>query len=298
VTKPSSELTLFDVLSRLNFAKAVKLLGAEGERLINAGGKYDIDIGTQVKFDRDGFRLGLEGSVVTITLRPDARDRMKWRCSTCDTPCDHAGAAFSLILEEKLALGLAGAPPDYGPAADGEEALIARAVHERQERARTEKMRLTSSDSQEIWTEYTLTNEASGKSYRVTLRGWQPGESFCSCPDFRKNTLGTCKHILHALEKVKKRFPEAQRKRPYRQRDICLQLSYGKEVELRLLLPQRLDDGTSAIVHPLRDKPITDLRTCSSASGGWKPTTSRSRFIRMRRNTSRPGCCSSASPRR
>ena len=112
---------------------------------------------------------------------------------------EHAGAAFSLILEEKLALGLAGAPPTRTPAESvSEEALVA----ERAERARTEKMRLTSLDSQEIWTDYTLTNAASGKSYRVALRGWQPGQSYCSCPDFRKNTLGTCKHILHALEKV------------------------------------------------------------------------------------------------
>jgi hypothetical protein len=28
-------------------------------------------------------------------------------------PCEHAGAAFSLILEEQLALGLADAPPEW-----------------------------------------------------------------------------------------------------------------------------------------------------------------------------------------
>jgi SNF2 family DNA or RNA helicase len=105
-----------------------------------------------------------------------------------------------------------------------------------------------------------VTNGASGKSYRVALRGWRPGESYCSCPDFRKNTLGTCKHILHALEKARRKFPEPIRNRPYRQRDLCLHLSYGKELELRLLLPERLDDEASAIVRPLRDKPITDLQ--------------------------------------
>jgi hypothetical protein len=285
-TKTSAELTLFDRLSRLTFVRAVKLLGAKGSRLIAEGGKYDIDITTQVKFDRARFRLALGGSTVTLSLSPARRDRLEWRCDTCEVPCEHAGAAFSLILEEKLALGLAGAPPEPA-AAEGvsEEALVAQAIAEREERARTEKMRLTSVDAREIWTDYLLTNAASGKSYRVALRGWQPGQSYCSCPDFRKNTLGTCKHILHALAKVWRRFPETERNRPYRQRDLCVHLSYGKELELRLLVPARLDDTTSAIVRPIRDNPITDLQDLLKR-------------IPMQRSTSRRACSSGVSPQR
>jgi len=260
LTKASSELTLFDRLSRLSFHSAAKLLGAEGSRLITAGGKYDIDIFTQVQFDRDRFRLTLGGAVVTLSLNPAARDRLEWRCNTCDVPCEHAGAAFSLILEEKLPLGLAGAPPDRPPVESlAEQALVAQAIAERKERARTEEMRVTSVSPHEIWTDYMLTNSASGKSYRVALRGWQPGESYCSCPDFRKNTLGTCKHILHALDKVRGRFPGSMRNRRYRRREICVHISYGKEMELRMLLPPRLDDRASAIVVPICDRPITDL---------------------------------------
>jgi len=260
LTKPSTELTLFDTLSRLTFTRAAKLLGPKGDRLIVTGGKFDIDLTTQVKFDRDMFRLTLDGAAVTLTLSPAARHRLEWRCDACEVPCEHAGAAFSLILEEKLALGLAGAPTARAPAESvSEEALVAQALAERAERARTEKMKLTSLDSREIWTDYTLTNAASGKSYRVALRGWQPRQSYCSCPDFRKNTLGTCKHILHALEKVRRRFPESQRNRPYRRRDISVHLSYGEELELRILLPPHLDDVTSGIVRPIRDRPITDL---------------------------------------
>ena len=102
LTKASAELTLFDTLSHLTFARAAKLLGAQGGRLITAGGKYEIDIATQVKFDRHRFRLALNGSAVTLALSPSARDRLEWRCDGCDVPCEHAGAAFSLILEEKL----------------------------------------------------------------------------------------------------------------------------------------------------------------------------------------------------
>jgi hypothetical protein len=52
LTKPGSELTLFDKLSRLSFLQATKLLGPEGSDLIAAGGKHDIDITTQVEFDQ------------------------------------------------------------------------------------------------------------------------------------------------------------------------------------------------------------------------------------------------------
>jgi hypothetical protein len=261
LTKTGAELTLFDRLSQLTFVRAVKLLGAKGSRLITEGGKYDIDIATQVKFDPGRFRLVLDGATVTLNLSPARRDRLEWRCDTCEVPCEHAGAAFSLILEEKLALGLARAPPEPTAAENvSEEALVGQAIAEREERARNEKMRLTSVDGQEMWTDYMLTNAASGKSYRVALRGWEPGQSYCSCPDFRKNTLGTCKHILHALAKVWRRFPESVRNRPYRQRNLCVHLSYGKQLELRLLVPERLDDATSSIVRPIRDRPITDLQ--------------------------------------
>jgi hypothetical protein len=191
LTKTSAELTLFDTLSRLNLARAAKLLGADGKRLIAAGGKYDIDIATQVEFDQHSFRLALNASAVTLALSPWARDRLEWRCDTCDVPCEHAGAAFSLLLEEKLALGLAGTPSERAPLESlSEDALVAKAIAERQERACSEKMRLTSHNPREIWTDYTLTNAASGKSYRVALRGWRPASRTVPARTFARTRLG------------------------------------------------------------------------------------------------------------
>jgi len=259
-TKSGAALTLFDLLSRLTFRKATALLGSEGEHLIAAGGQYEIDIASQVRFSRDEFRLAVDHSTVTVAVNPAARGRLAWHCDTCNISCAHAGAAFSLILEEKLALGLAAAPPELPPVESlSEEALIALALSEREERARSEKMRVISSSPLEIWTDYSVTNAASGKTYRVALRGWRPGESYCSCPDFRKNTLGTCKHILHALNKARRRFAPATRNRPYQQRTVSVHLAYAEALELRLLVPSRLSDGAKAIVRPICDRPITDL---------------------------------------
>ena len=50
VTKPSQELTLRDRLSRLTIAEAKKLFGSHGEKLIIAGGAYEIDLDEQVVF--------------------------------------------------------------------------------------------------------------------------------------------------------------------------------------------------------------------------------------------------------
>jgi superfamily II DNA or RNA helicase len=260
VTCSSGKLSLFDRLSNLTFNQAANLLGDEGGRLIIAGGTYDVDIREHVELRRDVFRLRLPAARVQISLDAASRDYIQWECDACDAPCEHAGAAFSLILEEKLSLGLAKPPDDRLPIESlSEEELTARALADREERAHTGKMRLTSSNSDEIWTDYTVMNAASGKSYRVALRGWEAGEYFCSCPDFRKNTLGTCKHIIYALERVRRRFPAAKRNQSYERQDVSVHLSYGKEIELRLRLPAGLNGAAAAIVEPIQDRAITDL---------------------------------------
>ncbi len=252
---------LKDKLSHLSFRQACKLLGPEGEKLIRAGGKYDIDISEQVTVGRDLFSLDLGDAVVTIELDPAKNKRLNCQCSACTTACEHLGALFSLILEEKLALGLAAPPPERVPVESLSDAeLVEQAIAERAERAQTEKMRIKSMDSDTLWTDYIVTNAASGKSYRVALRGWERGESYCTCPDYRKNTLGTCKHILHVAGKVKNRFTKAARETAHEIKEIAVYLRYGEELEMRMLIPGKLDGRIAALLRPLKDKPVNDIR--------------------------------------
>ncbi|NOX53945.1 MAG: DEAD/DEAH box helicase [Planctomycetes bacterium] len=267
VVKKSHELTLKDRLSRLNFTQACKLLGEEGAKLIKAGGQYDIDVEDQVYLGNDLFRLRLPGdppdfepAIVTITLMAEARNRLHWNCTKCETVCRHVGAAFSLILEEKMALGLAAPPPERKPVESlSEEELIQRALAEREERARTERMRVRSLDPSRPWTDYLVTSAVSGKTYRVALRGEERGKSFCSCPDFRTNTLGTCKHIMHVLRKVKRRFPAKELKKPYRRKHFSVAVDYGEKLSLRLLTPERLQPDVNGVIGPIRNVPIEDV---------------------------------------
>ena len=109
-------------------------------------------------------------------------------CNKCQKSCEHIGSAFALILEEKTILGLAKPPIERIPAESlSETELIERALEERRERSKTERMTVESGNPEILWTDYIVTNALSGKSYRVALRGWNCGESYCSCPDFRKN---------------------------------------------------------------------------------------------------------------
>jgi len=251
---------LKDKLSHLTFRQACGLLGPQGQDLIRMGGKYEIDI-TNVLLRKDIFQLNLGEAVVTITLAPGKIQRLNFKCSACASVCEHLGAAVSMILEEKLALGLAAPPPERVPIESlSDEELVAQAIGERTERAKNEKMRIKSLNTQKLWSDYIVTNASSGKSYRVALRGWQRGESYCTCPDFRKNTLGTCKHILHVIAKVETRFKKTVRDTPFVSKNIGVYLQYGEKLELRVLVPDKLAKPVSKLLHPVADRPITDIK--------------------------------------
>jgi superfamily II DNA or RNA helicase len=251
--------TLKDRLSHLSFTQACKLLGPQGKALILEGGKFDINLPDQVALSENRFRLTLGNVRVDISLNSAKRKRIDLHCSACSGACEHQGAALSLILEEKLALGLSAPPPQRKPMESlDDEALVKQAVAEREQRAVEEKMRLQSMDPGRLWTDYVITNQASGKSYRLALRGWQPGESFCSCPDFRKNTLGTCKHIIYALKRGRAKFSRKVQNKPATVDEICVYLKYGRSIELRLLLPGNLKRAVKTKLGPLHGKAIED----------------------------------------
>jgi hypothetical protein len=136
---------------------------------------------------------------------------------------------------------------------------VKRALAEREQRARDEKMTIRADDSTTPWTDYEVTNRLSGRTYRVALRGQEPGDSYCSCPDFRTNTLGTCKHVIRVARHASRKFDAAAlRKKPRRKR-LALHLHYAGEVTLRLLVPDKIDEEIAAIIGPLKDGPIENL---------------------------------------
>jgi hypothetical protein len=259
-TKKARALTLRDLLSRSSYGAVCKLLGPQGATYLREGGALDLDPGEDVTLSDTALRARVGTATVLITRSDDARGRLRVVCSEDVGPCVHAGAVLSLVLEEKMALGLSAPPTLRTPIESlSEEELAERALEERRERAQGEKMRLRSMDPSTPWTDYTVTSASSGKSYRVALRGAERGVSFCSCPDFRKNTLGTCKHILYVLDRTSRRFSAKQLATPFCRRELSVYLRYGVSLDLRLATPPKLAPSIEPIVRPLLDRAITDL---------------------------------------
>lgn len=266
----SGKLSFQDRLSRFTYHQACKLLGDEGAKLLRAAaGVWTIDAEEDVYLGGDLFRVRLTDAkvpsgyaTVVITQLTGRKGELLLRCDQCQTPCRHGAATLDFLLNQKLILGLSAAPDESVPLELlTDEELLARALDERRQRAASEKMKVHSVNPAAPWTDYTVTSLASGRTYRVSLRGEEPGRSYCSCPDFSTNHLGTCKHILHVLDKVRRRFKRAELARRHSVNQVELWFDYGETAGLRFNIPDRADEAVRSICGRYVDAPLTDPAT-------------------------------------
>src|SRR6202142_3668090 len=89
------------------------------------------------------------------------------------------------------------APADLSPL-DWQRAL-------RRQFGREQAFGLDNLSGEPFFSEFRVNNPVSKSSYRVAIRGLQPGDNFCSCPDYATNELGTCKHIQFTLARLEKK---------------------------------------------------------------------------------------------
>ncbi len=259
LSKPSQALSMRDRLSHLSFDEACRMLGADGGRLLIRGGRLELSSPDDLRIDDQQARIAWEpgrgGISSRIFFDPGTRGRLKAECSVCTSACVHVAGLLSILLEQKSDLGLAAPPPENARPREEDE-LVERALEERAKRAKTERMKIQSADPSRPWTDYMVTSAISGKTHRVALRGETPGVSYCACPDFRTNTLGTCKHIMKVLARTTKAFPDRVRKKPYQRTRITVHLRYEDRVSLAVAVPQRLPAEADAIVAPLLSNPV------------------------------------------
>ena len=58
---------------------------------------------------------------------------------------------------------------------------------------------------EKVSSDFLVPHPASRRPWRVPIRGEEPGFSFCSCPDFATNLLGTCKHVEFVLATLRRK---------------------------------------------------------------------------------------------
>jgi SNF2 family DNA or RNA helicase len=116
----------------------------------------------------------------------------------------------------------------------------------RRQRAREGKFQIENVGKKRVFSEYRVSNPQTGGKYSVTIRGFDVGENFCSCPDFKSNTLGTCKHIEAVLESLRDETATVRQRKAIVTRPE-ISLHYREQLRLRLQLPLRHSDKLGAL---------------------------------------------------
>ncbi|HEY3788801.1 MAG TPA: DEAD/DEAH box helicase [Urbifossiella sp.] len=112
----------------------------------------------------------------------------------------------------------------------------------RRQRAKAGKFTIENLGKNRVHSEFRVTNPETEGQYAVNIRGFDVGDNTCSCPDFKANTLGTCKHIEAVLETLKDELPpHLQKKKAIVNRSEII-LHYGEQLQLGIHLPARHSD--------------------------------------------------------
>lgn len=118
----------------------------------------------------------------------------------------------------------------------------------RRQRARNTHFVIENTGKKTVFSDYRVQNPQSKGEYSVSIRGFDTGDNTCTCPDFKSNTLGTCKHIEAVLEKVGQESPQTVKKRKAVITRPEITLDYTTlQLGLRLQLPARHSDQLGSV---------------------------------------------------
>ncbi len=123
----------------------------------------------------------------------------------------------------------------------------------RRQRAAQEQFKIQNLGRNRVFSDYQITNPTTGGQYRVSIRGFDVGDNTCECPDFRTNTLGTCKHVEAVLAALREEAPPQLRRRKAAVTHPEIYLQYGEQLRVGLHLPPRYSDMLRALADTFFD---------------------------------------------
>ena len=119
----------------------------------------------------------------------------------------------------------------------------------RRERAEKEKFKIKNTGKHPVYSEFKVVNPATGGDYKVAVRGFAAGDNYCSCPDFRKNTLGTCKHIEAVLLHLEKTVSRRRLDGKFVPRITEVYLHYANELTIRITFSEDAGARLKGLAH-------------------------------------------------
>ena len=110
-------------------------------------------------------------------------------------------------------------------------------IERRRERARAEILRITNKGSHPVFSQFEV-KSVSGRIYRVEIRALDELQNSCTCPDYKSNLIGTCKHIEGVLISLEKEHGKKLKKlAAERPRGTQIYLRHAMDVTVRVALP-------------------------------------------------------------
>ena len=115
--------------------------------------------------------------------------------------------------------------------------MIQEQIERRRKRGREDLKRIVNQGSHPVYSLFEVTS-TSGQAYRVRIHDLEELQNTCTCPDYRTNLIGTCKHIEGVLiqlrEKHKDKLADLAEERPSTTR---IYLHYARDVTVRISQP-------------------------------------------------------------
>ncbi|VTR91056.1 helicase snf2 : RNA polymerase-associated protein RapA OS=Candidatus Accumulibacter sp. SK-01 GN=rapA PE=4 SV=1: SWIM: SNF2_N: Helicase_C [Gemmata massiliana] len=124
----------------------------------------------------------------------------------------------------------------------------------RRQRAKAVKFQIENLGKNRVFSDYRITNPESGGQYTVSVKGFEVGDNSCTCPDFKANTLGTCKHIEAVLDHLKDELPPHLQKKKAAVTRPEIFLHYGEQLQLGAHIPPRHSDKLAKLAHTYFDE--------------------------------------------
>jgi SNF2 family DNA or RNA helicase len=138
----------------------------------------------------------------------------------------------------------------------------------RRQRAKAGKFQIENLGKNRVFSDYRVTNPETGGQYTVTVRGFDVGDNACTCPDFKSNTLGTCKHVEAVVDHLQAELPANLQKKKAAVTRPEIYLHYGEQLQLGIHLPARHSDKLAKLATTYFDE-----NGLWSGKGQYKPLT-------------------------